>query len=317
MSKFGLQIPQKQKTEKPKSQFQLQLASAQKKLFNVSDEDSETQKLDFTKPSTAKEAKIVSNALEEDASIFDYDAHYVPQQTRAKPTGDGKPKYMEALIASAQARKVEQARIQERKIQKQREEEGDLGGEKFVTSAYKQHLEQTRHQETKEKEESRDMTSFYRNVLDTMSTRTAPEETAEQTGHAAGQTGGQLGQTVGSKYGLNVPHSKFAQVNDDGQIVDKRALLTAGLNVSKAPSKPTAQAPLHQKPVKRRHDSRMDSKMLQDLEKQHFEKLKRDEEERRREKEHIVAKVTKKADSETISDAKRRYLERKKAKEAG
>jgi coiled-coil domain-containing protein 55 len=314
MSNFGLQIPQKKsEIDKSKTQFQLKLANAQRQLFNLDEPVEKSDRIDFTKKGTIKESKIITDALEEDSSIFDYDAHHVAPPTRVRQV-DSKPKYMEALLASAQSRKAEQARVQERKIQKQREEEGDLGGEKFVTSAYKQLLEQTRTEEKTEKEQSKDMNSFYRNILDTMSTR--PIETQivkEPKKQDEPMTETKPTRPQELKYGLHVPSR--AQVNDDGQIVDKRNLLSAGLNLSKAPPKPSLQSHSSTKPQKRTRDTRGDSKMVQDLERQHFEKLKRDEEDRQREREQVLAKVTKKADSETISEAKRRYWERKKAKE--
>ena len=63
------------------------------------------------------------------------------------------PRYIEALLSASSKRKIELERAEERKIQREREEDGDKFGEKdmFVTEAYLQRKEELRKIEEEEK----------------------------------------------------------------------------------------------------------------------------------------------------------------------
>lgn len=90
----------------------------------------------------------ISLAVQEDPSIFQYDEVYEDIKQPAKKSNqnnvDKKPKYMNNLLKSAEMRKKEQELRLERKIQKEREQEGDEFQDKeaFVTNAYREKLEQ-------------------------------------------------------------------------------------------------------------------------------------------------------------------------------
>ena len=120
-------------------------------------------------------------ALEEDPTIFQYDELYDEMQQKKEekqpaPT-DNKPKYRDQFLRSAEQRKMETERRRERKIQKERENEGDefRGKESFITPAYQAKLEERKQQEAEEllKEQMemaldvtkhRDLSGFYRHM---------------------------------------------------------------------------------------------------------------------------------------------------------
>jgi len=87
----------------------------------------------------------LEKAISEDANVFEYDSIY-GELEKAKQKIDPKlkpqskePKYIAGIMKAAAKRQMEFEKVQERKIQKEREEEGDLWSDKetFVTSAYR------------------------------------------------------------------------------------------------------------------------------------------------------------------------------------
>lgn len=64
-----------------------------------------------------------------------------------------KPKYIQELLRTAEVRKIETERRQERKVQKEREAEGDMFQDKeaFVTPAYRAKLEELKKLEEEER----------------------------------------------------------------------------------------------------------------------------------------------------------------------
>lgn len=126
----------------------------------------------------------IKKALEEDPNVFSYDEVYddmkgsTESSTSSSTKRDVKPKYMHNLLKSAELRKREQESREERKIQKEREEEGDQFADKeaFVTSAYREKLKQLKETEEREKREAeceelldvkkqKDLSGFYRHFL--------------------------------------------------------------------------------------------------------------------------------------------------------
>lgn len=127
-----------------------------------------------------KETKmVIDKALEEDPNVFDYDGVYDQmQEAELSKKKDFKPKYMSNLIKNAELRKRDQERREEKKIQKEREEEGDEFKDKeaFITGAYKEKLEELRQTEEREQREKEieemfdvkkqaDMSGFHRHLL--------------------------------------------------------------------------------------------------------------------------------------------------------
>lgn len=117
-----------------------------------------------------KAVQVQRAALEEDASIYDYDAHYEQQQPSPKVSRQAR--YIPKLQQAAKIRDMDFDRVYERQLLK---EQVDDGTERFVTAAYKQQLQESRkwdaHDrvadaiEKKTTAESAGMHGFYSNLL--------------------------------------------------------------------------------------------------------------------------------------------------------
>ncbi|PYH45874.1 splicing regulator NSRP1-like domain-containing protein, partial [Aspergillus saccharolyticus JOP 1030-1] len=218
-----------------------------------------------------------------DPSIYSYDSIYdtlhakpAPKPAASSsndPAAPEVPKYMTALLRSAEIRKRDQLRARDRQLAKEREAEGEefADKEKFVTAAYKAQQaelrrieEEEKAREAKEEEERRKnggkgMVGFYREMLARGEEQhAAVVKAAEEAAAAAKQKpqgdggveadageGEVPGKTEKSEAQLaaelNAKGAHIA-VNDDGQVVDKRQLLSAGLNVAPKPKQPPPSA---------------------------------------------------------------------------
>ncbi|EPS38341.1 hypothetical protein H072_8008 [Dactylellina haptotyla CBS 200.50] len=212
-------------------------------------------------PSLPKQEK---EPAEEDPSIYDYDNAWDSMkaaETRRKATTQGpveerKPKYMENLLATAKVRERDRLLAKERSLQREREMEGEefADKEKFVTGAYKQQQEEMRRLEEEEKRRQDEMqrkgggiSSFYKNMLET--TEAQHEELVKATEKkdepsflmpGPGQDTKKDKSAAEIAADLNKKAAGSVDVNDEGQVVDKRQLLGAGLNIKpKAPSSST------------------------------------------------------------------------------
>ena len=106
--------------------------------------------------------KAQEEALALDASVFDYDGVYDQLKSRERQaeaakkaeSEDRKPKYMEGFLASAQTRKLDRLRAEEKMLAHEREKEGGMyeDKEKFVTEGYKKQMEEVRKAEEEERE---------------------------------------------------------------------------------------------------------------------------------------------------------------------
>ncbi|TKY85811.1 hypothetical protein EX895_005352 [Sporisorium graminicola] len=305
-------------------------------------------------PATRIEKKKQQEAEQLDASIFDYDGVYDSikdaerKVKQAKLTEDSakKPKYVDGILESAEQRKRDRLRAEARTIQKQRLAEGDEFADKesFVTNAYKeQQAELAKAEEQQDKEEqqqktsSRGMGSFYRDMLNETNAARDAAIAASLAGHASTsaaaspahldakeRSDADLAQEAREK-GLEV------ELNDDNQIVDKRSLLSKGLNVVSKRRRPTQdandtaseramreskrerdqkrqeeyEARMSRDAQRSRQSAQIEEQMLQLERKRALE----EQEAHQRERSKIDAKRN---DSEAISQAKQRYLERKK-----
>ncbi|XP_074643696.1 uncharacterized protein LOC141900611 [Tubulanus polymorphus] len=127
----------------------------------------------------------IEKALSEDPSVYEYDNVYDDMKSQKQKNdpklkekkAERKPKYITGLLKMAESRKKEDERRLERKIQKERDAEGNefADKEEFVTSAYKKKLEDMKEAEAKEKREAemeamldvtkqKDLSGFYRNL---------------------------------------------------------------------------------------------------------------------------------------------------------
>lgn len=203
----------------------------------------------------AKSAKTI------DPSIYDYDSvydslHAKPSSTSSTPAeGEKRPKYMSSLLAAAEVRKRDQLRAKEKMLAKEREAEGDefADKEKFVTSAYKRQQEEMRRLEEEEvirekeaeerkRREGGGLKGLYKNMLEKDERKHAAVMVAAEKAKSRGPEieAEKKDEKVG-KSEADLAREKGAIINEDGQIVDKRQLLNAGLNASSAP-KPLSRA---------------------------------------------------------------------------
>lgn len=126
-------------------------------------EDRRMAKLGSLGPGDAQKRQtriMQTRALEEDPTIFQYDELYDDMENKrkeakitTKTAEEKKPKYIKTLLETAEKRKREYERRIERQVQKERDAEGEMYKDKesFVTSAYKQKLEEMQQAEEEEK----------------------------------------------------------------------------------------------------------------------------------------------------------------------
>jgi coiled-coil domain-containing protein 55 len=302
----------------------------------------------------AAQAKVKA-AEDQDASIFDYDSFHDAKAsvTEAKKAAarqeaiERKPKYINNLLDAAARRKQDQLIAREKLLQKEREAEGDefADKEKFVTGAYKAQQEEARRLEAEEKKRTEEeeerrrkggggggMQSLYRGMMEgrEQEHREALEaaEKMEKEGgvrHDDGEkekTDAELAAELRAQ-GVNV------HLNEEGQLVDKRELLSAGLNVAptgkgsanrsadhlKASNRPAQSSAFPKKDVGRQQASRERQSRMMEEQLAAQAKRRREEEEEERQKLEKAAKSQK--TEKDVSDAKARYLARKAARESG
>ncbi|XP_051491647.1 nuclear speckle splicing regulatory protein 1 [Apus apus] len=175
----------------PKKLPQKNLVSQKLSVFaDESDEEpsvGESLQKEALKKQAMKQTKLeIQKALEEDATVYEYDSIYDEMQQKKKESSarvlsgkdDKKPKYIQNILKAAEIRKKEQERRMERKIQKEREMEGGEFADKeaFVTSAYKKKLQERAEEEERERRaaaleayldvtKQKDLSGFYRHLL--------------------------------------------------------------------------------------------------------------------------------------------------------
>ena len=207
-----------------------------------------------TNHSTNKHSKTAQDL---DPNIYDYDAvydslHAKPSSSNATADSEKKPKYMSNLLAAAEVRKRDQLRAKEKMLAKERELEGDefADKEKFVTGAYKRQQEEMKRLEEEEVQKEKapeerkrrqggGRKALYKNLLERDEVKhkeimKAVEEGRGKEDQANGQKEGKK-----EKSEAELAKEKGAIINEEGQVVDKRQLLSAGLNAASAP-KPKA-----------------------------------------------------------------------------
>lgn len=301
-----------------------------------------TDRTDLSTLRSINQRKAEAEAL--DPSIYDYDAAYdaIHAKSAAKKAAEKqdalerKPKYMTNLLAAAEVRKRDQLRAQDRLLQKQREEEGEEFADKdmFVTEAYKKQQEEVKRMEAEEaereeaetkKRQGKGMSGFYRSVMDQEEQQHQEAVKAAEAGEPAAvvdeteeKTAAQLAKEMNEK-GAHI------MINEEGQVADKRQLLTAGLNVAtkRKADGTTAQAGPAQRPVQQQaYKGRTDAqramrerqtRMMEEQLEAAAKKAAEDEEEERQK----LERAAKSRKTETdVSSARERYLQRKKEAEA-
>lgn len=306
-------------------------------------------------PATRTEKKKQQEAELLDASIFDYDGVYDTikdaerkvKQAKLAQDAVKKPKYVDGILESAERRKRDRLRAEARTIQKQRQAEGDEFADKesFVTNAYKeQQAELARAEEQRDKDEekqrstSKGMGSFYRDMLSESNAARDAAIAASLAQKSSASSGSEAPARQEERERTDVDLANEArqrglavELNDDNQIVDKRSLLSTGLNIVSKRQRATreesaASSERDSRESRRERDQRRqeeyDARMNRDaqrsrqsalIEEQMLERERKraleEEEEQRREKSKIDAKRN---DGDSISQAKQRYLERKR-----
>jgi coiled-coil domain-containing protein 55 len=286
---------------------------------------------------SAKESeRRAQEAVELDASIYDYDAAYdalhAGDRARAaaerEAAGEMKPKYMEHLFESAEQRKKDLLRARDKLLQREREAEGDefADKEKFVTGAYKAQQEEARQAEEEEKkrvEEEEEkkrkfgMVDFHKKML--MEKERRHQEAMDAAAQAA-----KAGFATSEAEVLDDlrKQGKSVLLNEDGQVADRSHLLSAGLNIIAKPKPPptdtpsstkqsTAQPAWQPRSGRQAQRERHTQMVVEQIEQAN--KRKADEEAEEQAKLLHAAKSQKTATE--ISSAKERYLQRKREKE--
>ncbi|BGP16881.1 hypothetical protein JCM10213_007328 [Rhodosporidiobolus nylandii] len=215
--------------------------------------------------SKAQKAKQKAE-IELDASLYEYDEVYdnmkaaekVAVEKRKEEASDRKPKYINRLLETAELRKQDRLRAEDKMIQREREREGDEFADKdaFVTPSYLKQQEELRkaEEEEKKREEAEagkkngGMASFLKNMLDSnAASHDAAVAAASSKKPVFGpsfnvapppkeKTDAELAAEAEAKLGRKI------ELNDDGEIIDRRQLMTGGLNIvakPKAPGGPT------------------------------------------------------------------------------
>uniref|UniRef100_A0A3Q3JZP7 Nuclear speckle splicing regulatory protein 1 n=1 Tax=Monopterus albus TaxID=43700 RepID=A0A3Q3JZP7_MONAL len=182
-------------------------ANLQKPSVFGDDSDDETSvgeslQKEAVKRKMMKQTRLeMHKALEQDSTVYDYDAVYDDIQKQRDESNkknlggaDKKPKYIQQLMKAVEDRKKEQERREERKIQKEREAEGEKFADKdaYVTSAYKQKLQEQKEEQERERREAeieaaldvkkqKDLSGFYRHLLNqTVGEEAIPDRSANQ-----------------------------------------------------------------------------------------------------------------------------------------
>lgn len=291
---------------------------------------------------SSKEAERRAKEAEElDSTIYDYDAaydaiharHLAKKQADREEAAEGKPKYMDSLFESAELRKKDQLRARDRVLAREREQEGDefADKDKFVTSAYKLQQEEARkaEEEDKKKQEAEDekrrkfgMQGFHKQRLMEEEKR---HQEAMEAAAAAVKSGIKLEEEPKGKTDAEIVAELQAQgknilLNEEGQVADKRQLLSAGLNVIAKPKQSTTNAPATSKYTGPSNTYQGRNNARNDIRNRHTQmvaqqievaaKRKADEEAEEARKLQHASKSQKTAAD--ISSAKERYLQRKK-----
>ncbi|OMH85834.1 Nuclear speckle splicing regulatory protein-like protein [Zancudomyces culisetae] len=288
--KYGLNITK----AKPAQQLQQKSSVFQDETFssgpNLISKNTSTSKLQTTNSGAANKKPRLENENNVDPSIYAYDEVYDAikdaQAQSATPSSfshsnessnkDGhngekpKPRYIQNLINSASVRKIDLLKAKERKVQKEREAEGDQFAhlEKFVTSAYKEHLDSLNLFDEEgnaaasapgsELDNSKkSFVDFFSNesnaLVDTAKDAVRSENIrldyrepkphldldskhGYQDDTSATKTARDTDSPGAQTKVLSTTTDPSLLLNDDNQVVDKRQLLKAGLNITAKPS---------------------------------------------------------------------------------
>lgn len=304
-----------------------------KNVFEQAEEEKVAKKPSLEKVDK-KTLEILSQAIEQDSDIFEYDKAYETfSSTRNKKTeGKREARYIHGLIQASNKRKIDLEIAQEKKIQRERQQEGELfkDKEKFVTQAYleKQLELQRLEQEEREREarEKKDFSGFYRKILDerTLESHQGIQE-SEKGGKIEAQgtedlLKGEKEVDVAIKQAIA---SGKVVLNDSEEIVDKRLYLKGGLNFTKKAEmqKVNVDKSIQEKRIQEKEEEdRKRQLLLASRRRSELKSQKLQVESMKESEKSLIQETLKKSSESSVSqskilDAKARYLERKKLKE--
>ncbi|PVF97781.1 hypothetical protein CPB86DRAFT_734107 [Serendipita vermifera] len=308
--------------------------------------------------------KAMKREMEEqqkvDSTVYQYDEVYdrlkeaerLAEVAKEEEAKIRQPKYIGNLLQAADQRKRDHQLAEEKLIQRERQMEGDefADKEKFVTQAYKDQLAANREEEEAQKlreeiekkqktKSGPGLTGFYAALLKDSEKKHAAVMAAAST-PIIGPTMPAPEQNLAIKPPTEIGElsdvekarrarleGKEVELNDDNQIVDKRALLSAGLNLAgkntwdplayrqNRDQKDDKPVQIHtavgsaasRREIEARRKKEVESQMAEENERRIREKEKEEEEARMR-------AVKRKNDDEAVMSARERYLERKRRK---
>jgi len=183
-----------------------------------------------------------------DASTFDYDGVYdkmkaaerAVRQAKKDEDRDRKPKYMSQFFQAAELRERDRLRAESKRLQREREAEGDAyaGKEAFVTSAYKAQQdewkraeEEERVREARERSRRGGVAAFRQAMLNEEAERRQAAIEAVSTASPTGEPSEAKDLTDTQRAHEARARGLRVELNDDRQIVDSRDLLQRGLNI--------------------------------------------------------------------------------------
>ncbi|KAJ3269451.1 hypothetical protein HDV01_001407 [Terramyces sp. JEL0728] len=343
-----------------KAKTSFTLGKRKSTILGNDDDDDSTNHLEVVnqqlkqQKTSLKQLEVQEKAIEEDTNVYEYDNVYDDLkriQNHKKQLKDGvdeegrkKARYMEKLIKTSQQRKQYLQQSKDKRLKEDRDREIELYGEKeeFVTEAYKQNLEDMRLLQEKEKQDEllefdpskRDVVGFYKNILSKVDDKVTLDTKNTQ----------QILKRIKEEEELLEKEKKLQQqkiekeailVNENLEVVDKRQLLTGGLNL-------TAKSVLRKKQddkdraLREQEERRKrEEERLANVEMLKRREMARRQRERNRDfveaqqkqvqeqaiitkeskEKELIDKLTTKVSDDVVMDAKARYLARKKKQE--
>lgn len=287
-------------------------------------------------------SKHAATAQAVDPTIYDYDAVYDSLHSKPASSSDStdkRPKYMANLLAAAETRKRDQLRAKEKMLAKEREAEGEefADKEKFVTGAYRQQQEEVQKMEEEELKREAEaaerrrrmgggMTGLYKGILERDEQKHAEAMKAAEELKASKGEASPTEEADGSgkeRTEADLAKERGAVINDEGQVVDKRQLLSAGLNIAPKPkstastrsdassvaSRAGTPAGLQGRGGSKQAMRERQTRMLEAQLEQASKRAADDEDVQRKELERAAKSRKTEGD---ISSARERYLQRKK-----
>ncbi|KAG6330092.1 hypothetical protein ID866_8999 [Astraeus odoratus] len=304
--------------------------------------------------------KRIEKELNVDPTVYQYDEVWdkiqdVKQRQKEAKEADSKqrkPKYIEGLLTSAATRRLDRLRAEEKMLQHEREMEGNefVDKESFVTQAYKDQMAEVRkaEEEEKQREEAEKkekkglvtgMAHFYRKLLEdseeqheaAVAAASAPKPIIGPQGLTPNLTitkPPDLAPSDLERARLAQEQGKEVELNDDNQIIDKRELLSAGLNLAapntrrlglqqfngRATQKPgESAAAIHRSAGTVANRKEINERREREVRIQMEEERERLLREKERAEEEATHRIAQKRNTECdIQDARTRYLERKR-----